>query len=75
MKKVYAVLFITESGDQYQAVFKNEPTDGHLTAYVKKNFPDEIYQHEGKKSLLISWDITETPIEELPEPIMPIPHV
>ena len=69
--KVYSVHFQTESGDDYYSVFREKPTDGHLSAYVKENFPDEI--RDGER--LIYWTINVEDLEELPEPIDPIPSI
>ena len=69
--KVYAVKFDTESGDHYQTVFKDKPSDGHLSAYVKDNFPDEI--SAGERTIL--WEVNKVDVEELPKPIKPIPSV
>jgi len=72
MKRIFVVTFDTESCDHYVAVFKNKPTDRHLSAYVKENYPEEINEDNCRT---ISWDITEVPIQELPKPIKAIPSI
>lgn len=76
-KKVYAVHFRTESSDEYMAVFNENPTDGHLSAYVKENYPEEVIQDEedGSFHRYIFWNVEELDIEDLPKPIDPIESI
>lgn len=39
---MFAVIFKSESGDSYQAVFMDKPTDEELKRYMLKSFPYEI---------------------------------
>ena len=69
--KIYVVNFSTESCDHYNAVFNKKPNDGHLSAYVKEHYPDEIMDY----GRLIFWEVEEVEVESLPEPIEPIPSI
>jgi len=70
---VFAVHFSTESGDHYYAAFREEPTDAHLSAYIKQHYPEEV--SEDGKCRYIFWEVEECVIQNLPEPIEPIPSI
>ena len=70
---VFVVHFSTESGDHYLAAFREEPTDEHLTAYIKERFPEEI--SEDGKCRYIFWDVEECVVENLPIPVKAIPSI
>jgi len=72
---MYVVKFDTESGDHYVAVFKEFPTDKHLSAYVLEHYPDEIrYKEEDVEesnpiSRTIFWEVHDLEPQELPKPL------
>jgi len=76
--KLYVVTYTSECGDEGVAgVFTEEPTDGHLAAITRRDYSDHIVEddYEDGPRRLIFFDIHKAVVEELPEPIDPIPSI
>lgn len=71
---MFAVTYTTESGDEgFVGVFSEEPTDGHLSAIAKRDFPWEVVEDGDEIFMCMSFQVYPvTEIKELPEPIDPI---
>ena len=73
IKLYYSVHFYTESTDHYYAVFDDKPSNGHLSAYVKEHYPEEIDEENNTRTIF--WNVEELEAESLPIPIKPIESI
>ena len=69
---IYVVSYDTESGDRgVVGYFREEPSDGHLSAFFKKMMPDEFQTKPTVR--LVHWDVVALEELPLPKPIRSVP--
>lgn len=67
---VYVVSYTTEPGGDtgIAGVFSQEPTERHLTAIVKRDFPHEIIEADGEKAHCLYFEVQPVTVTSLPKP-------